>query len=76
MELKEFVVEQEDWVQCAERLSQYLLANDFEDKEGKKDALLLSVCGAKPYSLIRSLVAPEKPSAKNHLGTGCHCLQA
>lgn len=53
----------EDWLQYAERLLQYLLANYIEDK-GKKRAIFLSVCGAKADSLIRSLVAGEKPSAK------------
>ena len=38
-------------------------ANDIE-AEPKKKAILLSSCGTKTYSLIRSLVAPSKPGTK------------
>ena len=49
----------EDELQCTERLEHYFVVNDIED--GKKKAILLSVCGSKTYSLIRNLTAPAKP---------------
>ena len=53
----------EDWAAYCERLEQYFLANDVEDAD-KQRAILLSVCGAGTYQLIRNLVAPDKPSEK------------
>ena len=41
-------------------------ANNIED--GRKVAVLLSVIGTKYFSLIHSLVAPEKPKDKNAQG--------
>ena len=38
----------------------YLTANDITDP-GKRRAVLLSVCGAKTYHIIRDLVGPSKP---------------
>ncbi len=57
----EYESENEEWTSYAERLDNYFLANDVET-EAKKRAVLLSVCGAKTYQLIRSLVAPRKPA--------------
>lgn len=62
--MKEYDAEQEDWIQYSERLSQYFIANDIEH-DNKKHAILLSICGPKPNSLIISLVAPEEPRAKS-----------
>ena len=56
-----FKSETESWIQYEERLSQYFLANDIENA-GKRRAILLSVVGAETYSLLRSIVAPVKPS--------------
>ena len=53
----------EDWAAYCERLEQYFLANDVEDAD-KQRAILLSVCGAGTYQLIRNLAAPDKPSEK------------
>ncbi|XP_058858757.1 uncharacterized protein K02A2.6-like [Acipenser ruthenus] len=61
--IEEYKAEQEDWIQYTERLSQYFIANEIKETE-KQRAILLSVCGAKTYSLLRSLVAPLKPSEK------------
>ena len=47
-----------------ERLEQYFTANDVKDAE-KQRAILLSVCGAATYKLIRSLLHPEKPTSKS-----------
>ena len=51
-----------------ERLQQYFTANDTKDDEGsaaKKHAILLSVCGAETFRLIKSLLAPVKPETKS-----------
>ena len=45
-------------------MQQYFVANDIKD-DGKKRAVLLSVCGTASYQLIRSLVAPSKPTDKS-----------
>ena len=54
----------EDWTAYCERLEQYFMANDVKDA-GKQRAILLSVCGAATYQLIRNLVAPGKPTEKS-----------
>ena len=56
----EFDCTQEDWVSYCERLQQYFVANDAKNAD-KQRAILLSMCGA---SLIRNLVAPNKPTEK------------
>ncbi|KAL5468747.1 hypothetical protein EMCRGX_G029860 [Ephydatia muelleri] len=53
----------EDWKCYCERLEQFFQANDITD-EGKRRAVLLSVCGSSTYQLMRNLSAPEKPSDK------------
>ena len=50
-----------DWTLYTERLEQYFTANGVDD-QGKCWALLLSVCGAPTYQVIRNLAAPEKPT--------------
>lgn len=61
--LKEFQ-EGENWTEFTERLEQYFLANDIEDN-GKKRAILLTVCGSGTYSLMKNLLAPAKPTDKS-----------
>ena len=47
----------ESWTNYVERLSFYFIANDIaEDADGKRKAILLSVCGHETYQLIRNLV--------------------
>ncbi|KAL5468918.1 hypothetical protein EMCRGX_G030070 [Ephydatia muelleri] len=55
---------QEDWTCYCERLEQFFQANGIDD-EGKRRAVLLSVCGGPVYQLIRNLAAPGKPSDKS-----------
>ena len=57
----------EEWTQYVERLEQFFEANDLtgEDKAAKRRATFLSVIGPEPYKLLRSLLSPEKPSAKS-----------
>ena len=57
----EFKESDETWEQYTERMEQYFLANEVEDK-GKQRAIFLSVCGSKTYALIRDLLQPRKPA--------------
>ena len=52
----------ENWDAYIERMEQYFLANDIT-ADAKKKAILLSTCGPSTYSRIRSLAAPDKPTA-------------
>ena len=55
----------EDWISYTERLEQYFTANDIKAEEAdKRRAILLSVCGASTYQLIRNLLTPAKPTDK------------
>ena len=54
----------EDWSTYIERVDQYFIANDVNGD--KKVPTLLSLMGSKTYSLLRSLTAPAKPSAKSY----------
>ena len=62
--IAEFDRRAEDWAAYCERLEQYFLANDVGDAD-KQRAILLSVCGAGTYQLIRNLAAPARPSEKS-----------
>ena len=53
----------DDWTEYVEQMEHFSSANDIEE-ESKKKAILLSSCGTKTYSLIRSLVAPSKSGTK------------
>ena len=53
--MEAFNPQAEDWTIYAERLQHYLVANGVEDAD-KKRAILLTVCGASTYKLLRSLV--------------------
>ena len=57
----EFNSSDEDWSFYTERLQQFFIANDVLDAS-KQRAMLLSACGAGTYTLIRSLVTPNKPA--------------
>lgn len=58
--ISEFVEGDEDWTEYEERLGHFFSANDITE-EAKKRSILLSVCGAKTYKLIRNLTTPRKP---------------
>ena len=58
--LSEYVESDGDWIKYVERLEHFFLANDIEEEE-KKRSILLSVCGAKTYKLIRNLATPQSP---------------
>ena len=61
----EFDASKEEWAQYEERLMQFFLANDI-DNAAKKRAVLLSVIGPTTYRVLRSLLAPVKPSEKEY----------
>ena len=62
--LGEFNSSQEDWESYVERLELYFAANDVSERDGdKRRAIFLSTCGAPTYRLIKSLLAPAKPTA-------------
>ena len=46
-----------------ERVEQFFLANDIDDDH--KVPTLLSLIGGKTYTLLRDLLAPEKPATKS-----------
>ena len=50
----------EAWNEYCERLGHYFVANKVTDAAIKK-SILLSVCGARTYKLMRNLVSPQKP---------------
>ena len=60
----EFEAGREDWISYTERLQQYFVTNDVEAVD-KQKSILLSVCGAQTYQLLKNLLAPEKPSDKS-----------
>ena len=51
----------ENWETYVERLEQFFLANDIDDDH--KVPTLLSLIGGKTYTLLKDLLAPEKPLA-------------
>ena len=59
----EFNHTREDWTSYAERLELYFTASGIVTKK-QQQAILLSVCGAERYRLIRDLIAPTKPIKK------------
>ena len=62
--VRPFVQGHEDWVSYAEHLQQYFTANNI-DAAAKQRAILLSLCGAGTYQLIRNLVVAHKPANKS-----------
>ena len=53
----------ENWETYVERVEQFFLANDVDDDH--KVPTLLSLIGRKTYTLLRDLLAPEKPATKS-----------
>ena len=51
----------EEWASYMECLEQYFTTNDIKTAE-KKRAILLCVCGAATYQVIRNLTTPGKPT--------------
>ena len=61
--LREYDNTREDWLAYTERLQHYFAANDMRNAE-KQCAVLLSSVGSSIYQLMKSLLAPTKPSEK------------
>ena len=62
----EFSGKAADWDTYIERMENLFVAHDITNV-GKKQAILLSECGAATYKVIRSLVAPRKPNKVDYL---------
>ena len=60
-----FESSEKEWELYVERVELYLAANKITDKGQKRD-VLLSVCGAKTYHILRDLLAPKKPSTTDY----------
>ena len=56
----EFNADNDEWIECMERLEHFFNANGIAD-ENRKKSILLSSCGSKTYKLFRNLLAPTKP---------------
>lgn len=63
--MEAFNPQAEDWTTYAERLQHYLVANSVDDAD-KKRAILLTVCGAPTYKLLRSLVDGGEVGKKSY----------
>ena len=61
-QIGEYVESKEEFECYIERIEQFFEANQIA--EGKQVAVLLTVIGAPTYSLLKSLLAPERPSSK------------
>ncbi|KAH7965603.1 hypothetical protein HPB49_008980 [Dermacentor silvarum] len=61
--IDEFNADTVDWNDYRERVGLLLTVNDVPN--GKKPAVFLTCCWAAKYSLLRSLLDPEKPAAPN-----------
>ena len=61
--ISEFEAGKEDSISYTERLQQYFAANDI-DSEDKQRVILLSICGAATYQLLKSLLAPVRPAER------------
>ena len=59
--LSEFDSAREDWESYVKRLEMYFTANDAKEAE-KQRAIFLSGCGPSTYRLVKSLLAPKKPT--------------
>ena len=57
---------EEEWDTYVERVELYLATNKITDAAQKRD-VLLSVCGAKTYHILRNLLAPTKPTASTYM---------
>ena len=65
-QIKSFDPAQKEWPQYVETFEQFFEANEITGKSKvvKRRATFLSVVGRSSYTLLRSLVAPQKPTDK------------
>ena len=64
--VEDFDVKEGDFIEYIERLEHYFNANEVTDDE-KKASILITVVGKDTYSILRSLVTPEKPADKGYV---------
>ena len=62
--LSTFDAKEQTWEEYCEVLDQFFEANGIDDGE-KQRAILISVVGPATYKVMRNLVSPDNPSAKN-----------
>ena len=60
-----FDVKHGDFEEYIERLEHYFKANDVADK--KKASILITVVGQETYSILRSVLTPDKPADKSYV---------
>jgi len=62
--IQHFNPELEGWIEYVEHLEQFFEANKIvgNDNKAKHRSTFLSVVGPGPYKLLRSIMAPVKPS--------------
>ena len=63
--VSDFESSKEVWMSYVERLDFYFTTNDVS-LDVKKQTVLLSVCGASTYKLIRSLIDPDKLNSTSY----------
>ena len=63
--VEEFDVANGDFDEYIERLEHYFIANEVTD-DGKKASILITVVGKDTYSILKSILTPEKPSSKTY----------
>ena len=61
-EIENFDEARESWETYVERLQHFIAANSIDEEH--KAPTLLSLIGSKTYSLLKDLLAPEKPADK------------
>ena len=56
----------DEWLQYVERMEQMFTANDLTgaEKAEKRREIFLSVVGKRIYSILRSLLSPDRPTTK------------
>ena len=64
--LESFDPDTDEWTQYVERMEEMLLAKDLtgEAQKNKRHSIFLSVVGKRTYNILRSLLAPTRPSEK------------
>ena len=60
-----FDVESGDFSEYNERIEQYFVANKI-DEAAQKRGIFITLIGEQAYSLLRSVLAPEKPNTKSY----------
>ncbi len=62
--ISEFLESKESWPQYQERLEQFFIANEVEER--KRKAIFLSTIGPAAYRTLGNLVSPKKPGEETY----------